>query len=317
MNNEKHSIVDDENPSPSCNDLDSSNLQNVLSFCQGPLLTLTNEGKVRVRDNVERSENSKELDNEFHREFCSPELDTSPRSTNTREETESDWQKVQRAVEDHNRKERKISQGSWTCLSINTIMRHIWKNVTYPFKETKEVVDEISSNSTFAVVTFTNRQAAVAARRCLADGRGMGRWAAVQNIPIPPLADASVCDPCDFRGCNRPVTLTTNPKQQFIRKYITFTLRILLYIFWSFPLQLPFILEFPEKLVNVLPGFDAKDTQKVQLTSMLSSSLPGLFTSIILSSAPFVFKALANFGSNAASLYEAEYRALRVCVSLQ
>lgn len=52
----------------------------------------------------------------------------------------------------------------------------------------------------YAVVTFTSRQAAIAARQCLADGRGVHRWSQVDDIPIAPLADSPPCQPFFCRG---------------------------------------------------------------------------------------------------------------------
>lgn len=48
----------------------------------------------------------------------------------------------------------------------------------------------IIDTDSYAVVTFTSRQAALAARQCLADGCGLDRWREIDYIPIPPLADA-------------------------------------------------------------------------------------------------------------------------------
>lgn len=44
---------------------------------------------------------------------------------------------------------------------------------------------------TYAVVTFTSRQAAIAARQSLADGAGSNTWKQVDDIPIPPLGKCS------------------------------------------------------------------------------------------------------------------------------
>ena len=59
---------------------------------------------------------------------------------------------------------------------------------------------------TYAVVTFTSRQAAIAARQSLADGGATNTWKQVDDIPIPPLADAPPRNLLFFRGCCRPVT---------------------------------------------------------------------------------------------------------------
>jgi hypothetical protein len=72
------------------------------------------------------------------------------------------------------------------------------------FTRTKEAVD-LSSESTYAVVTFTSRQAAVAARHNLMDGRGLDNWLNLIDIPVPPLADG---DSIGFRSCCRPITVS-------------------------------------------------------------------------------------------------------------
>lgn len=79
------------------------------------------------------------------------------------------------------------------------------------------VADHLLRESTYAVVTFTSRQAAVAARQCLADGRGLNRWTTWKRLPIPPLADAAPCSLCPCRGCCRPVTLTIHNRQKVRR----------------------------------------------------------------------------------------------------
>ena len=85
---------------------------------------------------------------------------------------------------------------------------------------TDRVVDTLARESSYAVVTFTSRQAAVAARHCLADGRGVGRWIAADNIPVPPLADAAPFSICPCRGCCRPVTLNINDRQKTARRFL-------------------------------------------------------------------------------------------------
>jgi len=57
-------------------------------------------------------------------------------------------------------------------------------------KLTSEAPSRIIDTDSYAVVTFTSRQAAIAARQCLADGCGLDRWREIDFIPIPPLADA-------------------------------------------------------------------------------------------------------------------------------
>jgi hypothetical protein len=71
----------------------------------------------------------------------------------------------------------------------------------------------------YAVVTFTSRQAAIAARQSLADGGAINTWRQVDDIPIAPLADAPPRNIFFCRGCCRPVTLTINYKEKKFRRY--------------------------------------------------------------------------------------------------
>ncbi len=75
----------------------------------------------------------------------------------------------------------------------------------------------ITRHESYAVVTFTSRQAAIAARQCLSDGSGLDGWREVDRIPIPPLADALPWNICDCRGCCRPVTLTLPSQERRLR----------------------------------------------------------------------------------------------------
>jgi hypothetical protein len=54
-------------------------------------------------------------------------------------------------------------------------------------QKVRDKVIAILDHPTFAVVTFTSRQAAIAARQCLADGKGVDRWMHVDDIPVAPL----------------------------------------------------------------------------------------------------------------------------------
>lgn len=91
------------------------------------------------------------------------------------------------------------------------------------------LTQKIAKDSTYAVVTFSSRQAATAARHCVADGRGVERWLSLETVPVvsawldfnvsdtlfryrshdydmssssqPPLADAAPCDMITCRGC--------------------------------------------------------------------------------------------------------------------
>lgn len=84
----------------------------------------------------------------------------------------------------------------------------------------QKVAGTLARESTYAVVTFMSRQAAVAARQCLADGRGRNRWVTAKALPVPPLADAAPFNLFFCRGCCRPVSLSIHQRQKVLRKYM-------------------------------------------------------------------------------------------------
>jgi hypothetical protein len=88
-------------------------------------------------------------------------------------------------------KNHKLDDGRWP----NPF--HIWNQSTEQSigevskkKSSIDVHPSIIDTDSYAVVTFTSRQAAIAARQCIADGCGLDRWREIDYIPIPPLADA-------------------------------------------------------------------------------------------------------------------------------
>jgi hypothetical protein len=136
------------------------------------------------------------------------------------------WGKVEQIVAESSiskkNKKRRISSGYWKVPTFHEfylwLQKRILKILSWATTvKTPDVVDDLGRDSTFAVVTFTSRQAAVAARHCLADSRGADRWTTVSEIPVPPLADAAVCNLSSFRGCVRPVSISINDKQKLIR----------------------------------------------------------------------------------------------------
>jgi hypothetical protein len=84
---------------------------------------------------------------------------------------------------------------------------------------TGNVGTNVLEHPTYAVITFTSRQAAVAARQCLADGGGLDRWIEIQELPIAPLADAPPWDIFFCRGICRPVTLTISDNEKKCRRF--------------------------------------------------------------------------------------------------
>jgi hypothetical protein len=121
--------------------------------------------------------------------------------------------------------------------------------ITKGTKKAEKALRTILDHPSYAIVTFSSRQSAIAARQCLADGRGVDRWRQVDDIPIAPLADAPPCKPFFCRGCwyvcpflcrsftnstqheepnmifsaiifSRPVTLTLDYKAKKFRKLV-------------------------------------------------------------------------------------------------
>jgi hypothetical protein len=118
----------------------------------------------------------------------------------------------------------RVATGSWKMPSIRTFLTRTTgktKQIGHWAKnKTTDMVDGVARESTYAVVTFTSRQAAVAARHCLADSRGSFRWMNLEEIPVPPLADAASGDLLTCRGCCRPVTISISEHQKRIRYYL-------------------------------------------------------------------------------------------------
>lgn len=111
---------------------------------------------------------------------------------------------------------RKLNTGSW----YNPFARiHSLKNITFRSIAESCIPSAFlarTKSESYAVVTFTSRQAAIAARQCLSDGSGLDGWREVDKIPVPPLADSvpfGLCK-CDCRGCCRPVTVTLQPGEK-------------------------------------------------------------------------------------------------------
>lgn len=110
----------------------------------------------------------------------------------------------------------RVPTGQWDWPSMSSLWGRATKGLV---KISAEQVEEIARDSTYAIVTFTSRQAAVAARQCLSDGRGADRWVALKHLPIPPLADAAAFDFIVCRNCCRPLALSVNERQKQLRNY--------------------------------------------------------------------------------------------------
>jgi hypothetical protein len=231
------------------------------------------------------------------------------------------WEKVQRIIHDDethvgiDNERRKTHSGVWKKPSMK-MFRHMILETTVKVKKwalskTVDIVDELARDSTYAVVTFTSRQAAVAARHCLADGRGASRWKSIQHIPIPPLADAAAFDLKTCRGCCRPITLSVNEKQKSARKWIARLLLATIYLFYSIPISIATSLADPTKLNEIIPKLDELRADSVFFNELLTGIVPALLYTLFFALCPILFKAIANFGSNSTSVYFAEHHALQ------
>merc|ERR1719162_1590962 len=167
-------------------------------------------------------------------------------------------------------------------------------------------LSRITKSESYAVVTFTSRQAAIAARQCLSDGSGLDGWREVDKIPIPPLADSVPWNIFDCRGCCRPVTVTLPREQKGYRKKILMIIMIAFTVLWTYPYVKLLLNTTPDKLQQSLSQFPFLAKNANVLSLITRSSTMTLFFAVL----PQFFKALSNFGSGATSIQEAERHAL-------
>ena len=175
-------------------------------------------------------------------------------------------------------------------------------------KAADPLAKKISKDTTYAAVTFSSRQAAVAARQCLADGRGRQRWISLRTVPVPPLADAAPCDIITCRGCCRPVTLNLNRNQLMIRRYAALAALLLIYVFYTIPITAAQQLVAPQYLPGLFEWMGRTSWLSADIMSGLVSAL--LYT-LFFALCPVLFKTIANSGSQATSVQEAEKYALQ------
>ena len=116
----------------------------------------------------------------------------------------------------------KVQNGKWSFPTLRRAYLGIKRKVTsllmWTGDNSNEATDLLARDTTFAIVTFTSRQAAIAARQCLADGRGAEAFTTARVLPVAPLADSAAFNACDFRGCTKPVTIGLNEYQKQWRK---------------------------------------------------------------------------------------------------
>jgi hypothetical protein len=192
-------------------------------------------------------------------------------------------------------KGHQISTGAWKLPMRQKILRRVRKAFLSKWKccyrmKPPQLVDEFVRDSSYAVVTFTSRQAAVAARHCLADSRGHDRWITVSDIPSPPLADAPVFNMSSFRGCVRPVTLSISDKQKMVRHALAMGLLATIYFFYTIPLTLAHSVVTPEKLSNAFPEIFKEQKNSVLLSNIFSGLLSALVWTAFFAACPPMFK---------------------------
>jgi len=215
---------------------------------------------------------------------------------------------------------RTLDTGVWEMPSFKSTMASVKSSFISSLmtigRWTKVKADPITSklakDSTYAVVTFSSRQAAVAARHCLADGRGVQRWLSVESVPVPPLADAAPCDIITCRGCCRPVTLNLNRNQMLLRRYFAMASLIFIYIFYTIPITAAKKVVEPSSLQRTLPGlYNWFNQTKYLSADILSGLVSALLYTTFFALCPVMFKMIANAGSQATSVQEAEKYALQ------
>jgi len=208
--------------------------------------------------------------------------------------------------------EKVVSHGNWELSSFRDFLKMLWSGIVKLFgwatRQSKGAVELVASQGTYAVVTFTSRQAAVAARQVLADGRGSDRFNQFASLPIPPLADAAPGNLLDIRGCCRPVTMTINKTQKKWRFIVSIVTLAAIYFFYTIPLTAAASYANSENLTSLFPGLLDSETVTPDL---LSSLFGALIWSLFFSACPIMLRTISNFGSNATSNVEAEFWATK------
>ncbi|CAJ1945572.1 unnamed protein product [Cylindrotheca closterium] len=196
------------------------------------------------------------------------------------------WGKVMRIVEETakdmnggNSRKRVISNGRWTCPSFRSICGGVSDRVSQCLDNFKikspELLDDFASDSTYAVVTFTSRQAAVAARHSLADSRGADRWVNLSDLPTPPLADAPVCS-TSCRGCARPVTFSISDTQKKIRHFVALLCLAIVYFFYTIPLTAVQDMVSEERLTELYPEINEAQASNPIMANIFLGLIPAL-----------------------------------------
>mmetsp|Transcript_4818 Transcript_4818/g.12258 ORF Transcript_4818/g.12258 Transcript_4818/m.12258 type:complete len:1303 (-) Transcript_4818:886-4794(-) len=169
--------------------------------------------------------------------------------------------------------------------------------------ETSQSFLSALDHPSYAIITFTSRQAAIAARQCLADGGSRNAWKQADDIPVPPLADAPPGDLLFFRGCCRPVTMRLSYKEKKLRRALVTVFLFFFFTLYTIPLSL-------------VSGILVRGTnsiisdQNTEDYNAISGFMAGLANTLFFSFCPQLFKAVAFFEGTSSSLERAERKAL-------
>lgn len=116
-----------------------------------------------------------------------------------------------------------LVSGRWHAPTIYSFKISVYSTIRriLSWRVFRKQTNPLFGQSTYAVVTFTSRQAAIAARQCLADANSeVDRWIEIGDIPVPPLADTPPWNLLDFRGLCRPVTFTITEHRKRSRRHL-------------------------------------------------------------------------------------------------
>lgn len=235
------------------------------------------------------------------------------------EEPTSEWDQVVALLQEQQQHSMRsgvgsstLPDGSWKWPSWKKWWGATKKSPAKAWRTNKALVESLSRDSTFAVVTFTSRQAAIAARHCLSDGRASNRWLTLEELPIPPLADAPSCNVMACRNCCRPLALGANERQKNIRCMFALAMLATIYTLYTIPLTAASEFFSSSQLDTIFPELkDWSHEYGWQLSGVLSGLISAMVYTTFFALCPVMFKAIANFGSKATSVAGAEFRALQ------
>lgn len=204
---------------------------------------------------------------------------------------------------------RNMLDPRWWFWCLNEIRLKRWGVIPAAFKELKR-------ESAYAVVTFTSRQAAAAARQSLLQGDDNCDFAkfgmTLHDLPTPPLADAAAWTGFPCRYFCRPVTITLNDIQKNLRLYLILSWLGLMYIFYTIPLTHVASQINPKTIALIFPDHDKLDHfLGLNIPNLLSGLAAGLIWSLFFMLIPQVFKLISYFGSASTSLAQAERKAMQ------